>query len=424
MTSTSSLWAALFREVDANAEARPRLLPRLERRAPAHVVYGGAHLYAEGTVEKVGALARRAFDTYGRDAGTFAAALALPPGTEDRTFERVRAKLLREPVEDYRIDFEDGYGVRSDAEEDEHAARAGRALARAAREGRAAPLSGVRVKSLAVATRLRAARTFDTFMTALLDEGGGSLPPGVVVTLPKVEGPAEVRVLSSRLDDLERASGLSSGAIGLELMVETPAIVLGPDGRSPLGEVVLAGAGRVTGVHIGSYDLTASLGIVGSAQRLEHPACDFAKHIVQFVLAGQGLALSDGATTVLPIEPHRGEPHRAEPLSAEARADNERAVHHAWRLHADAVRHGLIGGFFQGWDLHPAQVPARFGALFAFFAEALPEMRARLGRFRAQKEQATRVGQAFDDAATAEGLANFFRFGELVGALDPHESAA
>lgn len=111
-------------------------------------------------------------------------------GHRDRTFERVRAKLLREPVEDYRIDFEDGYGVRSDAEEDEHAARAGRALARAAREGRGAPLSGVRVKSLAVATRLRAARTFDTFMTALLDEGGGALPPGFVVTLPKVEGPA------------------------------------------------------------------------------------------------------------------------------------------------------------------------------------------------------------------------------------------
>src|ERR1700722_11517018 len=92
-------------------------------RQPVHVLYGGAHLFKPGTIRNLGSLALRSLDSYGGDAADFAKALGIPADVAEAVHGRVRAKLQREPVEDYRIDFEDGYGVRSEAEESSEAVR-------------------------------------------------------------------------------------------------------------------------------------------------------------------------------------------------------------------------------------------------------------------------------------------------------------
>ncbi len=377
---------------------------RARPRAPtSHVVYGGAHLFREGTVEKLGRLAQSSFETHAPDAATLAQAIGIESAVAPVVFERVARKLATRPVEDYRIDFEDGYGVRSDEEEDGHAVSSARALATRLVSGPLGAAVGIRIKSLAPASRARAVRTLELFLKTFADAASSAiqLPHDFVVTLPKVRAPFEVEALVRLLADLETRIGLPP--IGIELMIETPESLIDPRGAVAMPSLVRAADGRCTALHLGSYDLTSAFGVPAHAQRLDHPLCDFAKALMKASLAGSSLArsapaLSDGATTVLPV------------------GDRE-AVHAAWRLHADGVRHGLAAGFFQGWDLHPAQLPARFAALFAFFLEALPAMRERLGAFRAESERATRLGQAFDDRATALALETFFHRAAACGAL-------
>lgn len=390
-------------------------------RQPLHVVYGGAHLFKVDTVRKVGALAKKSFDLYAPDPASFARALGLDltPEVAADVYARVARKLEAEPVEDYRIDFEDGYGPRADDEEDGHALGAGAALAEATRRGSHSRRMGFRIKAMGSATRARSLRTLDRFLTAFASEGGGKMPNGFVVTLPKVLDPSEVAVLADELARLEARLGFPAESVGIEVMVEAPRTFFDPEGRVVLPAIVAAGEGRCVAAHLGSYDYTASLGIAAHEQRLMHPACDFAKQLMQLVLADSGVALSDGATATLPIEPHRAAAGRE--LTAKEHEENRSAVHGAWKLHANGVRHGLSQGFYQGWDLHPAQIPARYGAVFAFFRAAAPAMSARLQAFRAREQQATRVGQAFDDAATARGLVNFMERGVACGALDPED---
>jgi hypothetical protein len=178
--------------------------------------------------------------------------------------------------------------------------------------------------------------------------------------------------------------------------------------------------GRCVAAHFGTYDYTASLGITAEHQRMDHPACDFAKHLLQVALAGRDVWLSDGATNVMPVAPHRrrdGEP----PLTAEQEAANQATVHRAWRLHADHVRHSLVGGYFQGWDLHPAQLPSRYAAVYAFFLSGADAAAERLHSFVERAAQATLVGDVFDDAATGQGLLNFFLRALNCGALGEDE---
>src|SRR5262250_336012 len=101
------------------------------RRQPVHTFYGGAHLFRADASERLGALARRVLAEYAPDAAAFAASLELRPGpVADKVYARVTEKLSREPIEDFRIDFEDGYGNRTDAEEDHHAVAAAAEAAR------------------------------------------------------------------------------------------------------------------------------------------------------------------------------------------------------------------------------------------------------------------------------------------------------
>jgi hypothetical protein len=260
---------------------------------------------------------------------------------------------------------------------------------------------------------MRSLRTLDLFMTSLLRQTSGALPSRFVVTLPKITSPAQVRALADALDAIERAHHLPPHAAAVELMIETPQSIFSEEGAIALPALIGAARGRITGAHFGTYDYTAGLSITAAHQQMRHPACDFAKQVMQVALAGSGIELSDGATNIMPIGPHRA----GHALSEAQRQDNLEVVHRAWRLHAADIRHSLIAGFYQGWDLHPAQLPSRYVAVYRFFLEGVAPAAERLRNFVAKAAQATLVGDVFDDAATGQGLLNYFLRAMSCGAL-------
>jgi len=180
---------------------------------------------------------------------------------------------------------------------------------------------------------------------------------------------------------------------------------------------VEAGQGRVRGAHFGTYDYTASLTITAAYQTMTHPACDFARHTLQVSLAGSGVWISDGATNVMPVPQYRGDG-----LSAAQKEENNRTVHQAMRLHYEHIRHSLTHAYYQGWDLHPAQFPTRYAAVYAFFLEGLDQAGARLSNFVESAAKATLVGEVFDDAATGQGLLNYFLRAINCGAISEEEA--
>jgi citrate lyase beta subunit len=390
-------------------------------RQPVHTVYGGAHLFRADIAGRLGARALAALAEYAPDPEAFDLALGLPAGLAGSVYGRVVEKLRREAVEDYRIDFEDGYGYRPDAEEDGHARAAAAEVARGMEAGGLPPSLGLRIKPLSPDTGTRGLRTLEVFFKELAERTDGRLPPRLLITLPKVSGVEEVAALADALDLLEVVLGCGSGRLGLELMVETPQAIFDASGAVPLRRLVGAARGRCAAVHFGPYDYTAALGITAAHQRIDHPACDFARQTMQAALAGSGVRISDGPVTLLPIPPHRLGPEGGT-LPWPEREANRDAVHVAWRLHYEQVRRALIQGFPQGWDLHPAQLPTRYAAVYAFLLEGLPAAAARLRNFVERAAQATRVGAVFDDAATGQGLLNTFRSAVACGALSEEEA--
>jgi hypothetical protein len=402
----------------ANASVATAFPGETGDRQPVHTVYGGAHLFRSDTTRKLGVVARRVLDEYAPDAATFARALGLQPGELAGTIRaRVVEKLRGEPVEDFRIDFEDGYGNRPDAEEDGHAQTAAEEVAKGLGAGTLPPFIGIRIKPMSRELHARSLRTLDLFVTTLARASRQRLPPNFVITVPKLMTTAHVSAVARACDALERRLALRpAGVLKLELMIETPQSILAPDGSSALRALVDAGRGRVTGAHFGTYDYTALCGITASWQHIRHGACDFAKHMMQVALAQTGVHLSDGATNIMPVPPHR-------PAATDAqRRENRELVHHAWKVHFDDVTHSLVNAFYQGWDLHPAQLPTRYAALYAFFLSARPAATARLRNFVEKAAQATLVGDVFDDAATGQGLLNYFLRAMNCGAITEEEA--
>jgi len=416
-------------------------------RQPVHTVYGGAHLFKSTTTGKLGELAIRSLDGYGADPFAFAKALGMierVPGNattlkerfatdpeavqaEDASawlslavHDRVRKKLEREPVEDFRIDFEDGFGNRPDEEEDATAERAAKEVAKGMAEGTLPPFIGIRIKPLNDELHRRSIRTLDIFVRTLVQEAG-RLPDDFVVTLPKVPVPEQVSTLVRLFEVLEADTALEPGALKMELMIELTQTLMAPDGRSNLPLLHQAAEGRCVAAHFGTYDYTASCSITAAYQKMDHPACDFALHMMKVAYANTGLWLSDGATNVMPVPPHRPK-DRA--LTADEEAENRAVVHGAWKMAYDHIRHSLKNGIYQGWDLHPGQLPIRYAAGYAFFLEGFAAAAERLSNFMAKAGQATLVGDVFDDAATGQGLLNYFLRGLSSGAVSLEELAA
>jgi hypothetical protein len=388
-------------------------------RQPVHTVYGGAQLFAADSVPKLGAIALRAMDQYAPDAHTLGKAVGISDHPALDTIDRrVREKLAREPIEDFRIDFEDGYGNRPDSEEDHHAQAAADELTKGMRAGTLSPFIGMRVKPLNEELRARSVRTLELVTAALVKNGG--IPDRWVVTIPKITIIEQVEYTVAILASLERRLGLANGSLRFEVMVETPQIVLDYKGASLLPRLLDVSGGRLRGAHFGTYDYTAGINITAAHQRMRHLACDFAKHFMQVAFAGTEVWLSDGSTTVMPVPIHRVTKGQA--LSAEQQSENTASVHAAWKLHFDDIRHSLAGGFYQGWDLHPAQLVTRYAALYSFFLEGIDAAGVRLSNFVSKAAQATLVGDVFDDAATGQGLLNFFLRGINSGAITEDEA--
>jgi citrate lyase beta subunit len=411
VTAADPFLTGLLRSLDgtlaADDEQRRRRYPGPPAgRQPVHTCYVPAGQFTADTARQWGDQARAALDEHGP-----------LPRCDASVEELVRAKLAREPVEDLRIDFEDGYGPHTDDEEDDAAAAAARALAGAVAAGTAPPFSGLRMKCLEEPVRRRAVRTLDRFLATLAAAGAepsgsqttqpsgsqttqpsGSqttLPPGFRVTLPKVTSVAQVAAMAGLCAALEAEYALPR--LDLELQVETPQAVLGPDGTALVAPMLAAADGRCVGLHFGTYDYTAALGIAAGYQSLAHPAADHAKAVMQAAAAGTGAVVSDGSLNVLPV-------------------GTKPAVRAAWQQHAALVRRSLERGFYQGWDLHPAQLPSRYAATFGFYRDGFDAAAARLARYLAGPAGRT-GGGVLDEPATARALASFLRRGLACGAV-------
>lgn len=430
-----ALESALHRLRQANTRFNETHPGESDKRQPVHTVYGGAHLFKAGTASKMGNAALVQLNAFASDAGEFANALGLTgsPPEEERgesavndfaqiIYDRVINKLKHEPVEDFRIDFEDGYGNRPDAEEDGHAVTAAREVAKGMKDASLPPFIGIRIKPLNEELKSRAVRTLDLFVTTLSEETNGALPANFVVTLPKVTVPEQVSALVSLFEDMETTSGLKEGSLKMQIMIETPQSILDSAGNSAIPSLVRAADGRCIAAHFGVYDYTAASNITAAYQSMTHPVCDFARHMMQVSLADTGITLSDGATNIMPVEPHR--PADGQSLTKSQMEENRAVVHHAWKLNYDNVRHSLKNGFYQGWDLHPAQLPVRYAAVYSFFLEGLEAASTRLRAFMEKAAQATLIGDVFDDAATGQALLNYFLRGIACGAITEEEAQA
>jgi citrate lyase beta subunit len=357
-------------------------------RQPVHTVYVPANRYQAALCPEWGEQALAAVDDH---AAVFADLVQ-----DDDIVARVREKLEIEPIEDLRIDFEDGYGSKPDDVEDSDAAAASGALAHSQADRTAAPFHGIRIKSFEAPTRARGLRTFATFLDRLIDAGGTT--DKFVTTLPKVTSVDQVEAMVYVCDQTERELGVRG--LRFEIQVETPQSILGPDGTALIARMIHAAQGRCSALHYGTYDYSAFCGIAAEYQSMAHPVADHAKLVMQAAAAGTGVRLSDGSTNVLPI-------------------GDAAAVRAGWKLHLELVRRSLERGYYQGWDLHPAQLPTRFAATFAFYRAGLERATIRLRNYLYQEDSAI-----LDEPATARALADYIVRAVSCGAAEADEVRA
>lgn len=368
-------------------------------RQPIHTVYIPGQNYRAGIAQEWGQRA----EAYVEAAGGYAVlgdALGLAADERDAVLDRVRAKLASEPIEDLRIDFEDGFGDKGDEAEDAAVVKATRELVADLAAGTAPPYVGIRFKCFELATRERGMRTLDLFLTTLVAElGPEGLPEGLILTLPKVSTVEQVHVMVMLVERLENELGLAPGRLTFEVQIETPQVIIGADGTFPIAKFLHRGQGRISGLHYGTYDYSASVGVSAAQQSLEHPVADFAKEVMQVAVAGTGVRLSDGSTNVIPA------------------SEGASAVP-TWELHGRLVTRSLERAYYQGWDLHPAHLPSRFAASYAFFRAGVAEVSTRLRNYVQQNTEGF-----LDEPATARPLAAFLSRGVQSGAVAQAELA-
>ncbi len=401
------------RVIDAQARA---MAPRQSHHHPCHVMYGGAHLFSEKTFSRIAEVAQAAFE-YAAPNPEALTALIEESWSGDfprELYAKISRKIKSEVLEDYRIDFEDGYGVRSDDDEDQHAAAAAITLAKLSQNTQTPRNVGIRVKPLSMAGMRRSLRTLMLFIERFVTSQGahGSLKH-LVVTLPKVTNAEQVATVIDILEVLEKRHHLGSGFFVLEILVESPEAFLSIDGTIPLASMVAAAKGRCRSLHFGVYDFTSSLGIGSAGQSIDHLACDFGRLWMQ-VAAGlaPGLGLSDGIISRLPLVPKIFTP------------ESEAHFKASWRYNYRQILRSLSLGFYQGWDLHPAQLPVRHIANYVFIMRELESATARIKAFCEKLSTASHVGGMFDDRASVLGLLNYFERAQYSGVLSAEELAA
>jgi len=416
------------------------------RRQPVQTFYEGAHLFKAESAKNFALLANKSLTDFAPDFVSFANALglkdaeSLPDNNAEidallteiqnngidpknsavwlawRVYAQVKKKLEREAVEDFRLDYEDGFGIHPDEKEDAVAVQGAKEVADGMKQNILPPFIGIRIKPFNSEFVERSVRTLNIFVSTLLEETGGVLPENFVVTLPKVEIPEQAAALVKVFEVLEADSVLNSGELKMEIMIETTQSVFNADGEVTARKIANAAGHRCVGAHFGTYDYTASCDLIAAYQTMDNEVCDFARQVMKVAFGGSGIFLSDGATNIIPLAPHHGEN-----LSALQNSENLENVHRSWKLSYGHIRHSLANAFYQGWDLHPAQLPVRYAANAAFFLEQLQVSTGRLRNLVEQASSATVSGDVFDDAATGQGLLNYFFRALNSGAIDPED---
>ncbi|MGN6414886.1 DUF6986 family protein [Flexivirga sp.] len=364
-------------------------------RFPVHTVYLPADRCTAADVRQFAATALDLLTTFAPDPDELARATGEPVADVAAVHERLLAKLERDPIEDLRADFEDGYGIRPDDIEDEHLAGVLHAFTDLAAQDRLPAWHGVRFKSFEAPTRARGIRTLVDYLGGMAQAG---LLDGNVLTLPKVTSVAQVAAMDTACAALEQELGLPSGSVTFEVQVETPQAILAADGTAAVARMVHAAPGRVSSLVYGTFDYSAGLGIAAAYQALDHPAADHAKAVMQVAAAQTGTRICDGSTNVV------------------AFGDRESA-HATWRLHSGLVTRSLVRGIYQGWDMHPGHLISRYLANYLFFRRALPSAAARLAAY----VQQTAGGDVMDEPATAKMLADALLRGVHCGAVGADE---
>jgi citrate lyase beta subunit len=419
-------------------------------RQAVHTVYGGANLFKSDTCIRMGEIALKNLQIYSPEFVTLAKVLKMQgheelPNDEKKieklvkkldkmeegerkqhpawlsytVYNKIIDKLKTEAVEDFRIDFEDGFGNRPDDEEDATAVNAANELAEGMRQKSISPFIGIRIKPFTEDLKSRGIRTMDIFLTTLLQKTRGRLPDNFIVMLPKVTIPEQVSTMARLFEIIEKKNNLAPCTLKMETMVEATQIIMDDEGRNPLMKIIKAGEGRLIAAHFGTYDYTASCGITAKYQTMDHPVCDFAHHMTKVALGGTGIFLSDGATNVMPVAPHRGDK-----LTPKQLKENQQSVHNAWSIGYHHTMHSLVNGLYQGWDLNPAQLPMRYAATYNFFLSSIDDATHRLKTFVDRAAISTLTGDIFDDAATGQGLLNFFLKAMNCGAITAEEATA
>ncbi|NVN00697.1 aldolase [Arthrobacter sp. SDTb3-6] len=356
---------------------------------PIHTVYIPGGTYSAETPSSWGRTALSMLEAVGSPE-LLAGILGVPEQLAAEVLPRVRSKLATEPIEDLRVDFEDGFGQRGDVAEDNAVAETAARLSMAADQGLAPRSWGIRFKSLEMVTRERGVRTLTQFLTAV--SRNGILTASCMVTLPKVTDVSQVAAMAHVCDYVEKDLGLKQGSVRFEIQMETPQSIISHDGTIAVPALLQAADGRCASLHYGTYDYTASCGIAAPYQSMDHPASDFAKDVMQVSVAGTGVRLCDGATIEYPV-------------------GTEKQIRQALGLHARLVRRSLERGYYQGWDMHPGQLVTRFAATFAFYRQGFFPAADRIAKYMANPASSN------DEPATIRALAGFVRRGYQCGAV-------
>ncbi len=255
--------------------------------------------------------------------------------------------------------------------------------------GRTGVESGSR--GLPAGERRRSIRTLEL----VLDAAGG-VPDGFVFTVPKLRAVEQVTATVLLCEELEKAHGLELGSLRFELQIESPQAVIAADGTVAVAQAIHRGAGRLTGLHYGTYDYSAACGIASRHQSLEHPVADHAKAVMLAAAAQTGVWVCDGSTQVAPV-------------------GSATAIRDAITRHHRLVTRSLERGYYQGgWDMHPGHLVTRWLATFGFYRNALgaaapPRIQSYLG--------GRQGGDVMDEPATAQALAAVVLRGLDAGGL-------
>ncbi len=375
---------------------------------PLHTLYGGAHLFQRDSFERLGSMMDYYQRTYlpnphsimlllelaGREVGALNAEQII-----NETFQLLLQKIATNPVEDFRIDFEDGFGYHTDEEENAVAQFSAIEAAFIFTESKLPSRFGIRIKSLFGSTCARAMDTLDIFLSTFLDSSGGKLPKGFVVTLPKITCTAEVELLCETLAEFEFRAGLKLNTIRIELMIEEPSIISDTRGNSQIQSLLKAGTPRIIGLHIGIYDYLSALGIPAGFQIYTHPLANTLRQEIVISTNTDPISIVDGVTNTLPVEVFRGKD-----LSSNQKDENKATVFRGWSEHIFNVNESLRYGIFQGWDIHPAQCIARYIAVYLHLIESRDSTINRMKKFISNSTKPTQSKGVFDDAATIRGL--------------------